>query len=218
MTLTELRYIVDVPCERHFGRAAEDCIVSQPTLSVATKKLEQELDVKLFERGSSEGSVRPLAAFATGNVIVTLTWTSAAQNVWGFGTLTWSDGVRNVVSPLSDRVVGFSAPAQVTGTRASGTSTKIVSVVSACSGWLSGASVGLVPATRNTSIIVTGAVQCYNFAVPEAAQLARLQLFNADTSAASDPDLDEVNGPNGTGIYAGSIGDSTSNEVATRAG
>ncbi len=60
MTLTELRYIVAVARERHFGRAAEACHVSQPTLSVAIKKLEEELDLKLFERGSSEVSVTAL--------------------------------------------------------------------------------------------------------------------------------------------------------------
>jgi DNA-binding transcriptional LysR family regulator len=60
MTLTELRYIVAVARERHFGRAAEACFVSQPTLSVAIKKLEEELDVKIFERGGSEVSVTPL--------------------------------------------------------------------------------------------------------------------------------------------------------------
>ena len=60
MTLTELRYIVAVARERHFGRAAEACFVSQPTLSVAIKKLEQELEVKLFERGGAEVTVTPL--------------------------------------------------------------------------------------------------------------------------------------------------------------
>ena len=60
MTLTELRYIVAVAREKHFGRAAEACFVSQPTLSVAIKKLEEELDVKLFERGAAEVSVTPL--------------------------------------------------------------------------------------------------------------------------------------------------------------
>jgi LysR family transcriptional regulator, hydrogen peroxide-inducible genes activator len=60
MTLTELRYIVAVARERHFGRAAEACHVSQPTLSVAIKKLEEELDLKIFERGASEVSVTPL--------------------------------------------------------------------------------------------------------------------------------------------------------------
>ncbi len=54
MTLTELKYIVAVARERHFGRAAEACFVSQPTLSVAIRKLEDELGVVLFERGGSE--------------------------------------------------------------------------------------------------------------------------------------------------------------------
>ncbi|MGS2722904.1 LysR substrate-binding domain-containing protein [Porticoccus sp. GXU_MW_L64] len=57
MTLTELRYIVTLAQERHFGRAADRCHVSQPTLSIAVKKLEQELEVELFER--SKNSVRP---------------------------------------------------------------------------------------------------------------------------------------------------------------
>ena len=48
MTLTELRYVVAVAREKHFGRAAEACSVSQPTLSVSIKKLEEELDVRNF--------------------------------------------------------------------------------------------------------------------------------------------------------------------------
>lgn len=60
MTLTELKYIVAVARERHFGRAAEACFVSQPTLSVAIRKLEDELGVVLFERGGNEVSVTPI--------------------------------------------------------------------------------------------------------------------------------------------------------------
>lgn len=60
MTLTELKYIVAVARERHFGRAAESCFVSQPTLSVAIRKLEDELGVTLFERGGSEVSATPI--------------------------------------------------------------------------------------------------------------------------------------------------------------
>jgi LysR family transcriptional regulator, hydrogen peroxide-inducible genes activator len=59
VTLTELRYIVAVARERHFGRAAEACFVSQPTLSVAVKKLEEELEVTLFERSPGEVTVTP---------------------------------------------------------------------------------------------------------------------------------------------------------------
>ncbi|THF62072.1 hydrogen peroxide-inducible genes activator [Pseudothauera rhizosphaerae] len=54
MTLTDLRYLVALARERHFGRAAEKCHVSQPTLSVAIKKVEEELGVQLFERSATE--------------------------------------------------------------------------------------------------------------------------------------------------------------------
>lgn len=60
MTLTELRYIVTLAREKHFGRAAEQCHVSQPTLSIAVKKLEQELGVALFERIKNSIRVTPL--------------------------------------------------------------------------------------------------------------------------------------------------------------
>ena len=54
MTLTELRYVVALAHERHFGRAAQKCFVTQPTLSLALAKLEDELGVKLFERNKNE--------------------------------------------------------------------------------------------------------------------------------------------------------------------
>lgn len=54
MTLTELRYIVAVARERHFGRAASACFVSQSTLSIGVRKLEDELGVSLFERARNE--------------------------------------------------------------------------------------------------------------------------------------------------------------------
>lgn len=60
MTLTELKYIVAVARERHFGRAAQACCVSQPTLSVAIRKLEEELGVVLFERGGAEVGITPV--------------------------------------------------------------------------------------------------------------------------------------------------------------
>src|SRR5690554_3015504 len=60
MTLTELRYVVAVARERHFGRAADACFVSQPTLSIGIKKLEEELGVAIFERGSNEITLTPV--------------------------------------------------------------------------------------------------------------------------------------------------------------
>lgn len=59
MTLTELRYIVALAQEGNFSRAAERCSVSQPTMSVAIARLEDELGVQLFERG--KGFVSPSA-------------------------------------------------------------------------------------------------------------------------------------------------------------
>ncbi|NVJ64933.1 MAG: hydrogen peroxide-inducible genes activator [Gammaproteobacteria bacterium] len=59
MTLTEFRYIVAVAREQHFGRAAEACFVSQPTLSVGVKKLEEQLGVVIFERSKSDVKVTP---------------------------------------------------------------------------------------------------------------------------------------------------------------
>jgi LysR family hydrogen peroxide-inducible transcriptional activator len=62
MTLTELRYIVAVARELHFGKAAVACFVSQPTLSVAVKKLEDELGVILFERHKHDVTVTPVGS------------------------------------------------------------------------------------------------------------------------------------------------------------
>jgi LysR family transcriptional regulator, hydrogen peroxide-inducible genes activator len=59
MTLTEMRYLVSLARERHFGRAAERCHVSQPTLSVAIKKVERELGAALFERSAAELRLTP---------------------------------------------------------------------------------------------------------------------------------------------------------------
>lgn len=60
MTLTELRYIDMLARERHFGRAAEKCHVSQPTLSVALKKVEQRYGITLFERSTADVRLTPI--------------------------------------------------------------------------------------------------------------------------------------------------------------
>jgi LysR family hydrogen peroxide-inducible transcriptional activator len=51
MTLTELKYLIAVADERHFGRAAERSFVSQPSLSASIKNIEEELGVRIFDRG-----------------------------------------------------------------------------------------------------------------------------------------------------------------------
>ena len=60
MTLAELRYIVAVAQERHFGRAAAHCFITQPALSLAIKKLEEELGAPLFERRKKEVALTPV--------------------------------------------------------------------------------------------------------------------------------------------------------------
>jgi len=91
MTLNELRYIVAVARERHFGRAAASCFVSQPTLSVAVKKLEDELGVTLFERGAGE-----VAITAVGAPIVT-----QAQRV-----LEEAESIKRLAREGKDQLVG----------------------------------------------------------------------------------------------------------------
>ena len=60
MTLQQLEYLVAVERTRHFGRAADECGVTQPTLSAMLQKLEQELGFRLFER--SAAGVKPTAS------------------------------------------------------------------------------------------------------------------------------------------------------------
>ena len=60
MTLTELKYLIAVAAERHFGRAAERSFVSQPSLSASIKNLEDELGVRIFERGKGEILITPV--------------------------------------------------------------------------------------------------------------------------------------------------------------
>jgi DNA-binding transcriptional LysR family regulator len=60
MTLRELRYLVAIADHGHFGRAAEACHISQPTLSTQLKKLEDSLGVVLFERTNKALSVTPI--------------------------------------------------------------------------------------------------------------------------------------------------------------
>lgn len=94
MTLTELRYIVTLAQEQHFGRAAERCFVSQPTLSIAVKKLEEELGVALFERSKSRVSATPLGEKIVAQANLVLEQTSAIKDIA-------NEGKDQLSSPLS---------------------------------------------------------------------------------------------------------------------
>lgn len=60
MTLSELRFVIAVAKERNFRRAAEKCFVSQPALSLAIKKLEEDLGVLIFERSRTDVTTTPI--------------------------------------------------------------------------------------------------------------------------------------------------------------
>ena len=62
MSLTELKFIVAAAQERNFRRAAEKCFVTQPALSLAIKKLEEELNVIIFERSRTDVSMTEIGA------------------------------------------------------------------------------------------------------------------------------------------------------------
>ena len=89
MTLTELRYIVTLAQEQHFGHAAERCHVSQPTLSVGVKKLEDELGIMIFERSKSAVRVTPIGQRIVGQAQKVLeealrfaSWPALAKTSW----------------------------------------------------------------------------------------------------------------------------------------
>ena len=92
MTLTELRYVLAVVRQRHFGRAAEASHVAQPTLSVAIKKLEEELGVMLFERGGG------------GDVTVTPAGERVAEQAARIFELV--DGIKDLAAGARDDLAG----------------------------------------------------------------------------------------------------------------
>ncbi|MEW5249504.1 hydrogen peroxide-inducible genes activator [Microbulbifer sp. 2201CG32-9] len=94
MTLNELRYIVTLAQEKHFGRAAERCFVSQPTLSIAVKKLEKELGVALFERSKTRVQPTPLGERIVGQAQLVLEQAAAIKDIA-------SAGKDQLSSPLS---------------------------------------------------------------------------------------------------------------------
>lgn len=94
MTLNELKYIVTLAQEQHFGRAAERCFVSQPTLSIAVKKLEEELGTSLFERSKSRVQTTPLGEKIVAQAQLVLEQTAVIKQIA-------SEGKGQLISPLN---------------------------------------------------------------------------------------------------------------------
>ena len=81
MTLSELRFIVAVGREKNFRKAAEKCFVSQPALSLAVKKLEEELGIAIFERSRTEVSITQAGQTIIDQAIVVLDEASKIKEI-----------------------------------------------------------------------------------------------------------------------------------------
>ncbi|MDX8338314.1 LysR substrate-binding domain-containing protein [Draconibacterium sp. IB214405] len=92
ITLTQLEYIVAVDTHRHFGKAAEACFITQPTLSMQIKKLEEDLEIIIFDR-----SKQPLIPTDVGTRII-----EQARVV-----LKQSDEINNIVKDHKNQVSGM---------------------------------------------------------------------------------------------------------------
>jgi len=81
MTLNELRFVVAVSKARNFRRAAEKCFVSQPALSLAIQKLEEDLGVLIFERSRTDVSPTPVGEQIIVQAIHTLEEASRIRDI-----------------------------------------------------------------------------------------------------------------------------------------
>jgi len=92
ITLTQLEYIVAVDTYRHFGKAAEHCFITQPTLSMQIKKLEEDLEIIIFDR-----SKQPLIPTDVGSRVI-----EQARVV-----LKQSEEINNIVKDHKNQVSGM---------------------------------------------------------------------------------------------------------------
>jgi subtilisin family serine protease len=159
---------------------------------------------------------------------VTVTRTTAPQNTWTYGKLTWTDGTHVVRSPLTLRGSSLSAPATAYSEAATGS--KVLTVGTGFNGTMTVAKGGMIAATQTDKVVTQADINannslvCYNggnagvvaqdFTVPAGTSAVRFALFDADTGdgkAKSDLDLVVLRG----NVVAGSSGSGTSEEVVT---
>ena len=103
MTLSELKFIVAVAKEKNFRRAADKCFVSQPALSLAIKKLEEELKVSLFERNRTEVKITPIGEKIINQAIIVLDEASKLKDIS-------NKGQEQLKSPLKVGLIYSVAP------------------------------------------------------------------------------------------------------------
>lgn len=178
-------------------------------------------------------STLSLAAGESKSFTVKLTRTTAAQNAWNYGSLTWSDGTHNVRSPVTARAQLVAAPASVTAKTISGN--RVLTIGTGYAGASSTLKGGLKPATRSADSVAgtnTGAaavvaascaagggtgVKVQNVTIPAGTMVARFALYNEDTSGFQAGGLDDLDlvMVNAAGTQVGYSGNGGSNEVIT---
>nr|WP_316641413.1 S8 family serine peptidase [uncultured Roseateles sp.] len=172
-----------------------------------------------------------LAAGATGTFTVKLTAAGAVENVWGYGSLTWSDGTHSVKIPVTARAgKAITAPALLTGTSTSGT--RLVTVKTGFAGKMTankggmknvtvGAQFGLAPGALTSAGLKTACtngvdlpnVKVYNVAIPAGTIVARFALRDADVGTVGDDNDMGLLTPNGTWVYSGNDGSNEAVQV-----
>ena len=152
-----------------------------------------------------------------------LTAAGAVENVWSYGSLTWTDGVRVVRSPVTARTgKAISAPTDITGTTASGT--RLITVKTGFTGRMTANKGGMLPVTMGPATALspgalssaglrtaclagtdTANVKVYPVTVPAGAIVARFELRDADSNVGDDHDLGLL-APDGSFVFSGNDG------------
>jgi hypothetical protein len=176
-----------------------------------------------------------LAPGATGSFTVTLTPSGAADSVWQFGSLVWSDGTHTVRSPIQARTgKSIVAPAGLSGDKPSGSRLFLVKTgfsgrMTAIKGGLKAATVGeavsLVAVPMNRDVLkaacVAGAdvpgLKVYNVAIPAGTIAARFALRQQDTNSAIEDNDMGVLSPGGVWSYSGNGGSNESVQLSAPA-
>jgi subtilisin family serine protease len=168
-----------------------------------------------------------LAPGASASFTLRLTNAGAPDGQWAYGSLTWTDGVRTVRSPVTARPgKTITAPTSLTGTTLSGT--RLMSVKTNFSGRMTANKGGMKPATlgpvsvltaqatssatlktRCTTGVDTASTKVYPVSIAAGTIVARFELRDADSNAGDDHDMGLL-APDGTWIYSGNDG---SNEL-----
>ncbi len=169
-----------------------------------------------------------LAPGASASFTLRLTRTTAPDGQWAYGSLTWTDGVRSVRSPVTARPgKTIIAPTSLTGTTLSGT--RLMSVKTNFSGRMTANKGGMKPMTQGPVSVLTAqatssatlktrcaagvdtaSTKVYPVSIAAGTIVARFELRDADSNAGDDHDMGLL-APDGTWTYSGNDG---SNELA----